>query len=637
MFKPIFTIFVSLSFFSSFSQTDSLIVDVDEVIVTALKYETQSKQAAQPVYVIDQEMIQANPSARVSELLQQIPGIHIQETSGNIGSPLQYTLRGAQSKDILILVDGMPVSDDSFIENFQDLNQISVQNLERIEVVTGGSTTLYGSNAAAGVINFISKSNQKDALHLQVSQGKYNTQNYVVNGTKTLSNKVSVNGFADIRNTDGFSSATNLDNTTVFDDDASDQFRYGAGIKYQATERFTSSLSLRGSSHDYSFDGGAFIDGGDNFDNEQQVVSWQNKLETDFGNFQLNASYINNDRQQFSPFGRPEDELFSQFIAQQWQGDLFYNSRVLSQSIITAGLYAKTTNSDQFGVDFFTGEFVQNISTDSANFELFDPYLSVQFNELDFISLDAGARYHNHSDYDSEFVYHVKPVIEFFENKSDFSAQLKGGYYTSFNTPSLFQLYSSFGNQLLTQESSETIEGTISLQYKGFISASVTNYRREDENQVGFSNTTFAFANIDQQTEANGWEAQVQINQDIWNASLFYASTERDVVADFFKFPTNEFGTSFQVQIPAGFRFSGNVRRVGERILPFFNPATFEVDEIPADAYTNVFASINKSILDQKINLFLTGKNLLDADLNDNIGFNWEERNVTLGANFRLQ
>ena len=64
---------------------------------------------------------------------------------------------GASAGNILILLDGIPVNDPSVITNYFDLNFITLDQVERIEILKGGQSTLYGSDAVSGVINIISK------------------------------------------------------------------------------------------------------------------------------------------------------------------------------------------------------------------------------------------------------------------------------------------------------------------------------------------------------------------------------------------------------------------------------------------------------------------------------------------------
>jgi vitamin B12 transporter len=127
----------------------------DTLIVTASRIPVPLSTSGSSVSVIDREQIDARQSVFAVDLLQDIPGFAVSH-SGGIGSQTQVRVRGAEANQVLVLIDGIkandPAGNDEFA--FQDL---TTWDVERIEVVRGPQSALWGSDALAGVINVITR------------------------------------------------------------------------------------------------------------------------------------------------------------------------------------------------------------------------------------------------------------------------------------------------------------------------------------------------------------------------------------------------------------------------------------------------------------------------------------------------
>ena len=170
------------------AQTDST-GNLDEVTVTATKTEIKQSQTGKAVTVIDEATIRRNVGKSLTELLNTQAGIFITGANNAAGSNQDLYLRGAATGNTLILIDGIPVQDPSQINsNSIDLNNITLNNIERIEILKGAQSTLWGSNATAGVINIITKKNGANPINVNglLAYGSYNTFKAAagVNGSK---------------------------------------------------------------------------------------------------------------------------------------------------------------------------------------------------------------------------------------------------------------------------------------------------------------------------------------------------------------------------------------------------------------------------------------------------------------------
>jgi vitamin B12 transporter len=129
-------------------------VAVDDVVVTATRSEVPLKQAASSVTVIDEERIQEKHLSTVLEVLREVPGLDIVQTGG-LGGTTSAFLRGTNSNHTLVLIDGVQVN--SATTGAFDFGNLTTENIERIEIVRGPQSTLYGSDAIGGVIQIFTK------------------------------------------------------------------------------------------------------------------------------------------------------------------------------------------------------------------------------------------------------------------------------------------------------------------------------------------------------------------------------------------------------------------------------------------------------------------------------------------------
>ena len=124
---------------------------LSEVTISAPKYPEKLARSGKVVSVISAEMIQANLGKSLGELLQQSVGVAVVGARSAPGTNQEIYVRGANTGHVLLLVDGFPVNDPSNITSVMDWNLINLATIERIEILKGGQSTLYGSDAMVAV------------------------------------------------------------------------------------------------------------------------------------------------------------------------------------------------------------------------------------------------------------------------------------------------------------------------------------------------------------------------------------------------------------------------------------------------------------------------------------------------------
>ena len=161
------------------SQTDTSSKTLDHVIVTANKLPQKQRTTGKVVTLIPREEIEKSAGKSLAQLLNEQAGIAINGALNNKGTNQSLFMRGASSGRTLILFDGIPVYDPSVINNEFDLNLISLANVECVEVCKGAQSTIYGSDAEAGVINIITlKPNVVKPFNLKLNLGMGNYGTY---------------------------------------------------------------------------------------------------------------------------------------------------------------------------------------------------------------------------------------------------------------------------------------------------------------------------------------------------------------------------------------------------------------------------------------------------------------------------
>ena len=145
---------------------DTLSVDtkyLDEVVVLDSRLPLKRSQSGKTVVQINQAQIAKFKGRNLAELLDTQAGISVLGNRSITGQNLRMAIRGSNNNQVLVLVDGIRVSDPSRIGNDFDLNFLSLDQIDSIEILKGGASTLFGSAAAAAVINITTKKLRKKA------------------------------------------------------------------------------------------------------------------------------------------------------------------------------------------------------------------------------------------------------------------------------------------------------------------------------------------------------------------------------------------------------------------------------------------------------------------------------------------
>ena len=149
----------------------------DTIVVTATRIPTPEEQVASSITVVTADDIAARQLQTLPDVLKEVPGLNLVQTGGPGGQSSVF-MRGTNSNHTKVLVDGIDVSDPSNPGGAFDFGQFLTQDIQKVEILRGPQSGLYGSDAVGGVINIITKSGSGPAqFNVGVEAGSFDTFN----------------------------------------------------------------------------------------------------------------------------------------------------------------------------------------------------------------------------------------------------------------------------------------------------------------------------------------------------------------------------------------------------------------------------------------------------------------------------
>ena len=455
------------------------------IIVSATRTAQTADETLSPVIVIDRSEIESNPSAEVSDLLRMHAGIDI----GRSGGPGQQTsvfIRGANSAHTLVLIDGVSINPD--IGNAA-LQNIRLDMIERIEIVKGPRSTLYGSQAIGGVINIITR-RSTEGSHYQVhaGAGSYATKKYgfaahnrrddsAAGITVDVSRSV---GFPTIktRTTDrGYKNLsinlygkkkmgeTDLEITHNHSSGKTDYTNIYS-TPQEIDQNFTNNLTTLGI-------------------NNSPTASWASKIKLSHMEDTLEQNQSNNISQTYRN-------------ALDWQNDIQVNNH----NLLTAGLYAaqehaKSVSSSSFNQDTdHYAAFIQDDMQAGANHLV----AGIRANKYEAFG--------NHTTHNLEYGYTVNENLRF-----------NLAHNSGYRAPSATDRFGYGGNVNLLPEESKNSELGIQYTFNKQQNVHINYFQNDITNLIEYDSGTSKMQNI-AAARIKGTEIEYKYNSEYWNVDI---------------------------------------------------------------------------------------------------------------------
>lgn len=492
--------FVAAVIFSSYTQAqqDSS-KSLDEIIITANRFEQKQTQTGKVITVIGKDVLEKNQGRTVAQVLNQQAGITINGALNNAGTVQTTYMRGGNSGRTLILLDGMPVSDPSQINNEFDLNLFLINDVERIEICRGAQSTLYGSDAVAGVINIITqKQNVKKPLNVKATVSGGNLATYRGNvQVYGKAKKLQYQLRSAFLSSKGFSSALDTAGDKGFDRDGYTGTTNSASLRYEVNEQLSFKSFVQYNQYKADIDNAAFADDKDHTQKSKNLNTgagfhFKNKAVSVTGNYMYSESERNflNDSGSINGFAR--------FVTDDYSGrnqfaELFATIDLgKGFSLLQGADYRYNTYNNQFLSISSFGPFRSQFRDTSISQQ--SMYASLFYKGLqEKLFIELGGRLNVNSRFGSNYTYTFNP--SYVLNKY---LRVFGSIATGFKAPSLYQLYSSFGDRTLQPELSRNYE--IGLQYQSKkLQHRLVYFYRDIKTGLDFNFSSFRYYNIPNQ------------------------------------------------------------------------------------------------------------------------------------------
>jgi len=618
---------------------------LDKVVITTNKYPKKQSQTGKVVTVIDKTTMEKLEGHTLGEILNSVAGVTINGANNNLGTNQRISIRGSSDGNVLLLIDGIPVNDPSVISNYFDLNFINSNQVERIEILKGGQSTLYGSDAVSGVINIITKKalNKKPDIYGSAGVGSYST--FTGNaGVRGQTKTITYNAFASTATSRGFSSAYDSTGQNDFDRDDYRQHILRGEMGLKLTKDLEWSFVGNYSKYNADIDAAAFTDDKDFItENENwqtgSTIFWKHTnggLHLKYHFNYINRFYLDDSvhKASFAYYSK------STYIGRTHFAELYENYKWKHFEFL-AGLDYRKYNTDQVynSISMF-GPFDTEMDDTLAKMQQSSIYASVVYNNKGF-NIEAGGRFNHHNVYGNNSTYTFNPSY-LIQKKVKLFANVS----SAFKTPTLFQLFDVFsGNENLDPEKSTILEGGIEIYPSYDTRIRATGFHRTTKNAIQYiiiNPATFEghYYNTNEQ-ENNGVEVEFNYEADKWHVSSNYTYTKGKVSSAYsesgdmlakdttyknlYRVPDHAFNSFVSYNFTKAFSVSTLLKYVGKRFEPVYAAAPKQLD----DYFTVDLAA--QYHFSKNIKAFIDLKNITNKKYFDILGYNSRRFNFITG------
>ncbi|MCH2205461.1 MAG: TonB-dependent receptor [Lentisphaerales bacterium] len=587
----------------------------EQFLVTATKSETEAREIGKSFTVITRQEIEDSNHNNLLDMLRRVPGLNI-ASNGPHGSTRIF-IRGNESYYTKVLINGVAVDDASStqVHYANVINSIGLDNVERIEIIRGAQSTLYGSDAIGGVINIITRKGDgetisgsirqefgedefsKSTINLRGSEGAFNY-------SLSLSHE-----FQDAIST------TNSDSSNYESD--GDDYRNTSGnltLSYLINESLEVGLTGSYLDSNVEFDS-PWTPGSENYIQNSTVRPHIKLYDLMDDKLEVEIAYNHTDNRRTTTSGYNsysevhKYELLNTFDLADWN------------TLIIGGDFIE----QQADFDSPTG------SGAAYKVRYNEYYAQEQLRFEDKYFLTFGGRYSDHSDFGEEWTYQIAPAIYFEET----GTKLHASYGTGYRAPSPYELFDVWsGDDSLTPETSESFDiGFDQTFEESGLSFGATYFYVETEDKIIYS---FSSSKYDQIGNARsyGVESYVQydFSKDLF-AKLTYTRTHTE--------DNRETGDQRSPRVPKDsatilanwqatnkLNFDAEVNIGGNRYSDRNNTDTL-------GSYTTVGLAATYDI-DESFTVFARVNNLFDEDYEEVKGYNTYGRSFFGGLEYKF-
>ena len=607
--------------------------DIDQIIVTGARTPLTINQVGNAVTVITRDDIEQRESRYIADLLRSVPGFSVSHT-GVAGSQTQVRVRGSEANHVLVLVDGVRANDPATGDEFR-WEYLTTGDIERVEIVRGPQSSLWGSDAVAAVVHVITRKGSGDpSLAGYAEGGSFDTSNAGLGGTFGGSNW-SVSGGIEHLDTGG----SNISRTGT-EKDGSDVTTASITAQLNATNAVTLDFSVRATDAYSQFDPVDFFVTG--LPTDGDVATQSDNLYAQIGvrvetsesrvAHRLSARYFESDNRNLVD-GSEDSSSASDRLTLMYQADIS-----LGENILALALEHEQTNFEQRGAIIF-GDPNQRQEMDVTS--VIADYQGLSHDRFTWL---VSARFDDNSDFDDA----ISGRLSLAYDVSD-TTTLRGAVGTGRKNPTFTEMFGFFpgqfiGNPELKPERSTSYDIGIDQELlDGAVFLQATLFRQDLKDEINgfvFDPMTFLSTaeNMPGESTRSGVElgAQWRINR-LFDLGAMYTYTDSK--------EQNALGEDVRevrrprhaAALSLGYRSSSEHWSAalvadygGTRTDVFFPPFPAPSETVTLDAYWLLDLTVHYKIT-PSTSLFARGTNLLDEEYEQVYGYQTPGRAGYLG------
>lgn len=444
----------------------------EPILVTANRVPQALGSIGQSVTLIDQAEIERRQSISVAEVLRTVPGVSIAR-NGGMGGVASVFIRGAESEQTVALIDGVKLNDPASPGGGFNFGNLLIGNIERIEVVRGPQSMLWGSQAIGGVVNMISRQ-PTDKLTINArGEGGYRGTVQLVGNVSGKAGPLAASAGAGWFRTDGISAFNEARGGS--ERDGTENFRANGSLTLALSNAL--SVEARGWYSDSKADQDGFAPPSFAFDDTAETSRTRETVAyTGLNAALFDGRFRNRLGFAYTDTNRSNDDEGFETFASTGQNERFEYQGVLAVAEgwqATVGLERETSH---YSATSFGGPEA------SGRARIDSIYGQLVATPVEGLTLTGGVRHDDHDRFGGATTFGASGAWNL---KS--STTVRGSYSEGFKAPSLFQLLSDFGNQSLQPETSQGFDlGISQLALGGALEATATYFQRTSTNLIGF-------------------------------------------------------------------------------------------------------------------------------------------------------
>jgi vitamin B12 transporter len=441
---------------------------IDEVMVSATRYEKRVMEIPRSVSLITRQEIKNSGATNLAELLNNQESMNVIGSNLTPGSNQSFFMRGISGEQTVVMIDGIRISDPSSINNAVDLSEISLIDISRIEIVRGAHSTLYGSSAIGGVINLITGKGLKPGLTMNsnIDIGTFGAGSGQLNESLHLCHSFA-NGLyisSNIFHSDVMGLDAVLDTVTtegVFKNNDRDDFKKTdlvtkAGYHGQ---RLNACISYKYVNQSADIDQSAYVN------DENNTVDLLRNLFNYSIDYQLNDKWfllLDGGGSSVARTNENDSSLITEtdydknYYKGIFNGKLFSNEVQLNYTasnakiVLGGGAYYESMTSNSYTYSgLWNYEAAADLDTLNLHTFLANAYVSADIDgkiiseKLKALSVMLGLRFNSDNRSGRYFTFEFNPGYRFSDK-----SMLFGSIASGFNSPSLYKLYAPEGYYL---------------------------------------------------------------------------------------------------------------------------------------------------------------------------------------------